>query len=75
MIDLEKFDYNGISWHDPESAAVNEFQKKFRLNLMKKFQCVNGVIINPGTQTLLNEIYTELYITEGDGGEWWRMNM
>ncbi|KAK3544075.1 hypothetical protein QTP86_001149 [Hemibagrus guttatus] len=57
------------SGHEPESAAVNEFQKKFRLNLMKKFQCVNGVIINPGTQTLLNEIYTELYITEGDSGE------
>ncbi|KAK3544069.1 hypothetical protein QTP86_000873 [Hemibagrus guttatus] len=55
--------------HDPESAAVNEFQKKFRLNLKKKFQCLNGVIINPGTQTLLNEIYTELYITEGDSGE------
>ncbi|KAK3544758.1 hypothetical protein QTP86_026729 [Hemibagrus guttatus] len=55
--------------HDPESAAVNEFQKKFRLNLMKKFQCLNGVIINPGTQTLLNEIYTELYITERDSGE------
>ncbi|KAK3517203.1 hypothetical protein QTP70_001066 [Hemibagrus guttatus] len=55
--------------HDPESAAINEFQKKFRLNLMKKFQCLNGVIINPGTQTLLNEIYTELYITEGDSGE------
>ncbi|XP_058272983.1 NACHT, LRR and PYD domains-containing protein 12-like isoform X2 [Hemibagrus wyckioides] len=55
--------------HDPESVAVNEFQKKFKLNLMKKFQCLNGVIINPGTQTLLNEIYTELYITEGDSGE------
>ncbi|KAK3544398.1 hypothetical protein QTP86_010406 [Hemibagrus guttatus] len=55
--------------HDPASAAVNEFQKKFRLNLMEKFQCSNGVIINPGTQTLLNEIYTELYITEGDSGE------
>ncbi|KAK3517641.1 hypothetical protein QTP70_013766 [Hemibagrus guttatus] len=36
---------------------------------MKKFQCLNGVIINPGTQTLLNEIYTELYITEGDSGK------
>ncbi|KAF5888500.1 NACHT, LRR and PYD domains-containing protein 3-like isoform X1, partial [Clarias magur] len=55
--------------HDPESAAVNEFQKKFKLNLMKKFQFLNGVIINLGTQTLLNEIYTELYITEGDGGD------
>ncbi|KAM9467777.1 NLR family CARD domain-containing protein 3-like [Clarias gariepinus] len=55
--------------HDPESAAVNEFQKKFKLNLMKKFQFLNGVMINLGTQTLLNEIYTELYITEGDSGD------
>ncbi|XP_053505801.1 NACHT, LRR and PYD domains-containing protein 12-like isoform X2 [Ictalurus furcatus] len=54
--------------HDPESAAVNEYQKKFKLNLMKKFECLNGVIINLGNQTLLNEIYTELYITEGDSG-------
>ncbi|XP_060745320.1 NACHT, LRR and PYD domains-containing protein 12-like isoform X2 [Tachysurus vachellii] len=54
--------------HDPESAALNEFQKNFQLNLMKKFQCLNGVIMNLGTQTLLNEIYTELYITEGDSG-------
>ncbi|XP_053364980.1 NACHT, LRR and PYD domains-containing protein 12-like [Clarias gariepinus] len=36
---------------------------------MKKFQCVNGVMMNLGTQTLLNEIYTELYITEGDSGD------
>ncbi|XP_058272861.1 NACHT, LRR and PYD domains-containing protein 3-like [Hemibagrus wyckioides] len=55
--------------NDPDPAAVNEVQKKFRLNLMKKFQCLNGVIINLGTQTLLNEIYTELYITEGDSGK------
>ncbi|XP_047659824.1 NACHT, LRR and PYD domains-containing protein 12-like isoform X1 [Tachysurus fulvidraco] len=55
--------------YDPESAGGNEFQKKFKLNLMKLFQCLNGVIINLGTQTLLNEIYTELYITEGDSGE------
>ncbi|KAK2821722.1 hypothetical protein Q7C36_021065 [Tachysurus vachellii] len=55
--------------YDPESAGGSEFQKKFKLNLMKKFQCLNGVIINLGTQTLLNEIYTELYITEGDSGE------
>ncbi|XP_053505825.1 NLR family CARD domain-containing protein 3-like isoform X1 [Ictalurus furcatus] len=55
--------------HDPESASVNEFQKKFKVNLMKKFECLNGVIINLGNQTLLNEIYTELYITEGDSGE------
>ncbi|XP_053540642.1 uncharacterized protein LOC100526730 isoform X18 [Ictalurus punctatus] len=55
--------------HDPEPAAVNDFQKKFKLNLVKKFQCLNGVMINPENRTLLNEIYTELYITEGDGGD------
>ncbi|XP_053540755.1 uncharacterized protein LOC108272815 isoform X26 [Ictalurus punctatus] len=55
--------------HDPEPAAVNDFQKKFRLNLVKKFQCLNGVMINPENRTLLNEIYTELYITEGDSGD------
>ncbi|KAF5889127.1 protein NLRC3-like isoform X1, partial [Clarias magur] len=51
---------------DPESA---EFQEKFKLNLIKKFQFLNGVMINLGTPTLLNEIYTELYITEGDSGD------
>ncbi|XP_058260345.1 NACHT, LRR and PYD domains-containing protein 3-like isoform X4 [Hemibagrus wyckioides] len=55
--------------HEPQSADVNEFQKKFKLNLKKKFQCLNGEMINLGTQRLLNEIYTELYITEGDSGD------
>ncbi|KAF5893001.1 NACHT, LRR and PYD domains-containing protein 12-like, partial [Clarias magur] len=52
-----------------ESSSVNKCQKKFKLNLKEKFQCLNGVMINLGTQTLLNEIYTELYITEGDSGD------
>ncbi|XP_060760330.1 NACHT, LRR and PYD domains-containing protein 12-like isoform X2 [Neoarius graeffei] len=55
--------------HTPESPAVNEFQKKFRLNLMKKFQCLNEVIIKQENRVLLNEIYTELHITEGDSGD------
>ncbi|XP_060759887.1 NLR family CARD domain-containing protein 3-like [Neoarius graeffei] len=54
--------------HAPESPAVKEFQKKFRLNL-KKFQCLNGVVIKQENRVLLNEIYTELYITEGDSGD------
>ncbi|KAM9468211.1 NLR family CARD domain-containing protein 3-like [Clarias gariepinus] len=49
--------------------AIKEFQKKFKLNLLKKFECLNGMMINQGTQTVLNEIYTELYITEGDSGD------
>ncbi|XP_060760483.1 NACHT, LRR and PYD domains-containing protein 12-like [Neoarius graeffei] len=55
--------------HAPESAAGNEFQKKFKLNLMEKFQCLNEVIVKQENRVLLKEIYTELYITEGDSGD------
>ncbi|XP_053364967.1 NACHT, LRR and PYD domains-containing protein 12-like isoform X3 [Clarias gariepinus] len=55
--------------HDQESVAVNEIQTKFKLNLKKLFQWLNGVIINFGNRLLLNDIYTELYITEGDCGD------
>ncbi|XP_046700906.1 uncharacterized protein LOC124382744 [Silurus meridionalis] len=54
--------------HDPESTAADEFQK-FKSNLMKKFQCLNGLMLKQENRTLLNEIYTELYITEGDSGD------
>ncbi|KAI5090321.1 NACHT, LRR and PYD domains-containing protein 12-like, partial [Silurus meridionalis] len=45
------------------------FQKKFKFNLMKKFQCLNGLMLKQENRTLLSEIYTELYITEGDSGD------
>uniref|UniRef100_A0A4W6DG98 NACHT domain-containing protein n=1 Tax=Lates calcarifer TaxID=8187 RepID=A0A4W6DG98_LATCA len=35
----------------------------------KKFQCLFEGISKPGNPTLLNQIYTELYITEGGTGE------
>uniref|UniRef100_A0AAR2JWF3 NACHT domain-containing protein n=1 Tax=Pygocentrus nattereri TaxID=42514 RepID=A0AAR2JWF3_PYGNA len=35
----------------------------------QKFECLNEVITNQETPTLLSEIYTELYITEGDSAE------
>uniref|UniRef100_A0A3B4XHB2 B30.2/SPRY domain-containing protein n=1 Tax=Seriola lalandi dorsalis TaxID=1841481 RepID=A0A3B4XHB2_SERLL len=37
--------------------------------LKEKFQCVFEGIAKAGNPTLLNEIYTELYITEGGTGE------
>ncbi|KAI5086323.1 NACHT, LRR and PYD domains-containing protein 3-like isoform X2, partial [Silurus meridionalis] len=53
----------------PESTAADEFQKKFKNNLMKKFQCLKGLMLKQENRTFLNEIYTELYITEGDSGD------
>uniref|UniRef100_A0A3P9DGR9 B30.2/SPRY domain-containing protein n=1 Tax=Maylandia zebra TaxID=106582 RepID=A0A3P9DGR9_9CICH len=43
-------------------------ENTFKCNLKKKFQCVSEGIAKPGNQTTLNEIYTELCITEGGTG-------
>ncbi|XP_047429458.1 protein NLRC3-like [Mugil cephalus] len=39
--------------------------RKVKSSLKEKFQCVFEGIAKAGNSTLLNEIYTELYITEG----------
>ncbi|XP_036416713.1 NACHT, LRR and PYD domains-containing protein 12-like [Colossoma macropomum] len=43
--------------------------QKLKSTLKEKFQKMNEGISNSGTSTLLNEIYTELYVTEGGSGE------
>ncbi|XP_035772025.1 protein NLRC3-like [Neolamprologus brichardi] len=44
-------------------------QQKLKSTLKKKFQCVFEGIAKAGNPTLLNQIYTELYITEGGTAE------
>ncbi|KAK1785697.1 hypothetical protein P4O66_019046, partial [Electrophorus voltai] len=53
--------------HSLEPPA-DEF-KYFKLNLIRKFQYFNEIITNQGNPEHLNEVYTELYITEGRSGE------
>ncbi|XP_016522727.1 E3 ubiquitin-protein ligase Midline-1-like [Poecilia formosa] len=48
-------------------AAV--FQHQLKSGLKKKFQSVFEGIAKAGSPTFLNQIYTELYITEGGTGE------
>ncbi|XP_061573634.1 protein NLRC3-like [Cololabis saira] len=48
-------------------AAVSK--KRLRSKLKKKSQCVFEGIVKAGNPTLLKQIYTELYITEGGTGE------
>nr|XP_046237733.1 NLR family CARD domain-containing protein 3-like isoform X2 [Scatophagus argus]XP_046237734.1 NLR family CARD domain-containing protein 3-like isoform X2 [Scatophagus argus] len=43
-------------------------QLNLKSNLKKKFQCVFEGIAKAGNPTLLNQVYTELYITEGETG-------
>uniref|UniRef100_A0AAZ1X9T4 B30.2/SPRY domain-containing protein n=1 Tax=Oreochromis aureus TaxID=47969 RepID=A0AAZ1X9T4_OREAU len=56
-----------ISSHSELPAAVCHRNLKSALN--KKFQCVFEGIAKAGNPTLLNQIYTELYITEGGTAE------
>ncbi|KAM4600293.1 protein NLRC3-like [Fundulus diaphanus] len=44
-------------------------QHQLKCGLKEKFQCVFEGIAKAGSPTLLNQIYTELYITEGGTGE------
>uniref|UniRef100_A0A8D3A5F9 B30.2/SPRY domain-containing protein n=1 Tax=Scophthalmus maximus TaxID=52904 RepID=A0A8D3A5F9_SCOMX len=44
-------------------------QRKLKSNLKEKFQCVFEGIAKAGNPTLRNQIYTELYITDGATGE------
>ncbi|CAL8284513.1 unnamed protein product [Gadus morhua 'NCC'] len=50
------------------SAAV-ECQDKIKSHLKKKLKCVSEGIPKAGTQTGLNDFYTELFITERGSGE------
>uniref|UniRef100_A0A3B5PS54 B30.2/SPRY domain-containing protein n=1 Tax=Xiphophorus maculatus TaxID=8083 RepID=A0A3B5PS54_XIPMA len=52
-----------------QEELADHLQRKLKSSLQKKFQCVFEGIAKAGSPTLLNQIYTELYITEGGTGE------
>ncbi|KAI4898219.1 hypothetical protein NFI96_022805, partial [Prochilodus magdalenae] len=52
-----------------QSKLAPSSHQKLKSTLKEKCQKINEGISNPGSSKLLNEIYTELYITEGGSGE------
>ncbi|XP_049335157.1 NLR family CARD domain-containing protein 3-like [Astyanax mexicanus] len=52
-----------------ESQLAPACQQKLKSKLREKYQKINEGISGQVTSALLNEIYTELYITEGGSGE------
>ncbi|XP_055082583.1 NACHT, LRR and PYD domains-containing protein 14-like [Periophthalmus magnuspinnatus] len=50
-------------------SYYGDYQRKLKSNLQQKFECVFEGIPKAGNPTLLNQIYTELYITEGGSSE------
>ncbi|XP_053475835.1 NACHT, LRR and PYD domains-containing protein 3-like isoform X2 [Ictalurus furcatus] len=53
--------------HNKSVASV--YQTKLKSSLREKFKRINEGISQHGSSALLNEIYTELYITEGWSGD------
>uniref|UniRef100_A0A673NK47 NACHT domain-containing protein n=1 Tax=Sinocyclocheilus rhinocerous TaxID=307959 RepID=A0A673NK47_9TELE len=51
------------------SELMPVYQQKLKSRLQDKYQRINEGMSNHGDSTHLNEIYTELYITEGGSGE------
>uniref|UniRef100_A0A3B5QN35 B30.2/SPRY domain-containing protein n=1 Tax=Xiphophorus maculatus TaxID=8083 RepID=A0A3B5QN35_XIPMA len=52
-----------------QEELADRLQSSKRISTKKKFQSVFEGIAKAGSPTLLNQIYTELYITEGGTGE------
>ncbi|XP_062400122.1 NLR family CARD domain-containing protein 3-like [Sardina pilchardus] len=49
-----------------DDRVLNKVLKTHKVNMKRRFESICEGIIRSGTQTLLNKIYTELYITEGE---------
>ncbi|XP_067307353.1 NLR family CARD domain-containing protein 3-like isoform X2 [Pseudorasbora parva] len=54
---------------ETQAGLRHEVLNTFRSNLIKKFECLYEGTATQRNPTLLNEIYTELYITESESGE------
>ncbi|XP_016520099.1 protein NLRC3-like [Poecilia formosa] len=52
-----------------QSKSLITCQQTLKSNMKKKFQCLSEGISKPGKPTYLNQIYTELYITEEESGK------
>ncbi|KAG9337221.1 hypothetical protein JZ751_029604 [Albula glossodonta] len=53
---------------DEQKKKLTRVQQTLKSDLKEKFEHIFEGVVQQGHPTLLNEIYTELYITEGGGG-------
>ncbi|XP_064176365.1 protein NLRC3-like isoform X4 [Anguilla rostrata] len=50
------------------NEPIKRAQQELKTHLKKQFECIFEGLAKQANQTLLNDIYTELYITEGGSG-------
>ncbi|XP_040888454.1 NACHT, LRR and PYD domains-containing protein 12-like [Toxotes jaculatrix] len=68
LLFLRRMKHEGLA-ESLQSKSPATCQGKLKSSLKQKFQCLFEGIDKTGNPVLLNEIYTELYITEGGSGE------
>ncbi|KAM6915498.1 NLR family CARD domain-containing protein 3-like [Xenentodon cancila] len=66
---LKKMKQDELADRLQSRTPSTEVQQKHKSKLQKKYHCVFEGITKVGNPTLLKQIYTELYITEGGTGE------
>ncbi|KAI1887952.1 hypothetical protein AGOR_G00180040, partial [Albula goreensis] len=59
---------DSLKKHNQKNEDIMITCQTLKANLRKKFECIFEGLTQQGHPTLLSEIYTELYITEGGGG-------
>nr|XP_023670141.1 NACHT, LRR and PYD domains-containing protein 3-like isoform X2 [Paramormyrops kingsleyae] len=65
---LRTMEQNDLADRLEKRHLLSRCQHRIKCNLKKKYECVFEGKAKEGQPTLLNEIYTELYITEGGTG-------
>ncbi|XP_060776921.1 NACHT, LRR and PYD domains-containing protein 3-like isoform X2 [Neoarius graeffei] len=66
---LKNMNHTDLAHTLQNKSAIYVYQQKLKSRLKEKFKRINEGISQHGSPALLNEIYTELYITEGWSGD------
>ncbi|CAI5677416.1 unnamed protein product [Oreochromis niloticus] len=66
---LRRLKQHEMADHLQSKIFASLYKRELKAQLKQKFQCVFEGIAKAGSPTLLNQIYTELYITEGGTAE------
>ncbi|KAM6894042.1 uncharacterized protein FYW49_020396 [Xenentodon cancila] len=66
---LRRMKQEELAEHLQSNVSAAVCQKRLKSKLKEKYQCVFEGVVKAGNPTLLQQIYTELYITEGGTGE------
>ncbi|KAM6893428.1 NLR family CARD domain-containing protein 3-like isoform 3-T3 [Xenentodon cancila] len=66
---LRRMKQEELAEHLQSNVSAAVCQKRLKSKLKEKYQCVFEGVVKAGNPTLLQQIYTQLYITEGGTGE------